>query len=153
MERSQDPRTHLHDYAAFPILIACPRCMARAVSTPLPGEQRPWDRSRRLACVSCGHSADWDRTTWSEWGGDVDPYFREPLWLRTEVRGHTLWAFNEPHLDALEHHVSAKIREQRREPDGWSLSMVARLPAWLSSAKNREAVLRGLHRLRDLLDA
>ncbi len=31
--------------------------------------------------------------------------------------------------------------------------MVARLPAWLSSAKNREAVLRGLHRLRDLLDA
>jgi hypothetical protein len=46
----------------------------------------------------------------SVWGEPVDPWFRAPLWLRGELRGHTVWAFNQRHLEAAicpPHHARA----------------------------------------------
>jgi hypothetical protein len=60
--------------------------------------------------------------------------------------GRTLWALNEAHLTLLEDYVAARLRE-RGQAEG--MTLVARLPAWLKSAKNRGEVLRVITRLRD----
>ncbi len=81
----------------------------------------------------------------------MDPFFRVPLWLRAECcGGHTLWAFNRPHLDLLENYVAARLRERGSIPA--SMSLVERLPAWAKSIKHREEVLRTIRRLRATLD-
>jgi len=78
-----------------------------------------------------------------------DPYFRAPLWLQTETRHGRLWAYNLPHLDLLRQFVAASLRE--RDPwyeHGRKMTYVARLPAWVKSAKNRGEVLRAVDRIR-----
>lgn|SRR6185369_1364642 len=77
-------------------------------------------------------------------GATVDPYFRFPLWLRADVRGQTLWAYNRDHLALLEAYVRAELRA--RTPN-WNASLVSRLPRWLKAAEARASVLRALARL------
>jgi hypothetical protein len=79
-------------------------------------------------------------------GGGGDAYFGLPLWLTTDCRGHVLWAYNIAHLDLLEAFVSAQLRE--RGPILGSMSLVERLHAWIKDAKNRDDVIRAIHRLR-----
>lgn len=130
-------------------LVRCPRCEGRA---RVAGRQEDddaawWLRRRRLTCTACGHAADWP-------GGSIavgevcDWFFRLPLWLQTPCCGETLWAYNRAHLDELERYVRADLRE--RLPDR-NASLASRLPTWMTSAKNRDEVLRGLARLRALL--
>ena len=71
------------------------------------------------------------------------------LELVTEVRGHTLWAWNLEHLAFLERYIGAELRERSR---GSNSSLQSRLPAWMTSAKNREAVRRGLAKLRAMAE-
>lgn len=71
-----------------------------------------------------------------------------PLWLRTDVVGHVLWAFDGGHLDRIEEYVAASLRE--RMPNR-NASFASRLPGWLKQAKHRDAVLAGCARLRTRL--
>jgi len=83
-------------------------------------------------------------------GDAIDPAFGLPLWLQTRCSGHTLWAYNRRHLSELQGYVAATLRE--RVANGkWT--MFARLPHWVKSAKNRDAVLRCLSRLESSLAA
>ncbi|SRR5258708_6437019 len=77
--------------------------------------------------------------------GPSDWYFRLPLYLQTECAGRRLWAYNVEHLNALEAFVAAPLREAS-PTHPWSL--VSRLPQWMILAENREAVLKGIKRLR-----
>jgi hypothetical protein len=77
-------------------------------------------------------------------GESVDPYFRLPLWLRAEVKGNTLWAYNREHLSILEAYVRADVR--RRAPN-WNASLVSRLPRWLKAASMRQVLLRTIDRV------
>jgi hypothetical protein len=141
--RHRDDETRLPEYGDE-VLAVCPSCggcvrvLARGAA-------------RRAACGRCA----WWRevtpaTTW--WGDPVDPYLRLPLWLRTEVGDEVLWAYNERHLAALESYVAASLRERTRET-GRPMSMLDKLPSWLKAAKNRDAVLAGLGRLRARLES
>lgn len=154
-----------------PVLVVCPRCAARAIVRG--------DRSRaRLVCDGCGLARSWDgehlhvlvdgapvvldrgERAWVDpvAGRGVrvfiepqgtDARFGTPVWLRAECcGGQLLWANNAAHLDYLEAYVTARLRE--RAPGPAPLS--AKLPAWMKSAKNREEVLKHLHRLRRRLD-
>lgn len=151
--RFADPGVSLYALAEDSIHVVCPACRGRAeVALWLDGELRsPYsDRwPRRLVCLTCSHVRNWPgaaKNTSSQWGGAVDPYFCQPLWLRAECcGGQTLWAFNERHLHILESYVSAQLRE-RGEHVG--MTMVARLPVWLKSAKHRTEILRTIGRLR-----
>ncbi|RAY16859.1 TFIIB-type zinc ribbon-containing protein [Actinomadura craniellae] len=151
-ERFTDPAVSLYALAADPIHVVCPACAGHAEVVPwLDGEPpHPYSAHwpRRLVCRACGHARNWRETKKASscWGGEVDPYFRQPLWLCADCcGGHTLWAFNERHLDILENYVSARLRE-RGEYVG--MTMLARLPAWLKSAKHRTEILRTIGRLR-----
>ena len=123
----------------------CPAC----------GRKLAFDRKIRsgttnvaVRCDDCGtpsrHPVKFER--WTE--RPSAPQFRGlDLWLQTECTGHTLWALEETHLDFLERYVAATVREQA--PGNSSLA--SRIPAWIKAAKNRQAVLSGLVRLRATL--
>ncbi len=153
-QRFRDPMIRsLYELAAGDIDVVCPRCGRRAVVAPRPSGSR-WVGSwpRRLTCAACGHSAAWESAgATSVWGAPVDPFFRRPLWLRAGCcGGHTLWAFNRSHLAVLEGYVGARLRERGTGPGG--MTLVARLPAWMKSARHRAEILRVIARLRDTLD-
>ena len=104
---------------------------------------------RRFLCAACVSAASWSpKGQTPHWGAPVDPFFRLPLWLQTQCcGGRTLWAFNETHLALLEDYVAARLRERGQARN--RMTLVARLPRWLKSAKNRDEVLRAITRLRE----
>jgi len=81
------------------------------------------------------------RTVWDP----SQPYLSIPLWLQTRCCGEVLWAFNWQHLAFLEDYVS---RTLRKRPHKMNTSLQSRLPKWVLSAKNRDAVLRAISRLK-----
>lgn len=81
-----------------------------------------------------------------------DPYFRIPVWLRTETRHGWLWAYNLEHLACIRRFVAASLRERAPWYDtGQRMTLVARLPVWIKSAKNRDEVLRAIGRMQATL--
>lgn len=72
------------------------------------------------------------------------PARRAPYLWRT-IGAHTLWVYNEAHLDALETWLAADLRE--RGPVA-GLTMMARLPRWMKAAGMRPGVVKALAELR-----
>jgi len=136
--RYRDGGSALHAWTESEVLVVCPSCSSRAAVLPV-------FAGRRLTCSSCGLARETSGTT-SVWGEPVDPWFHAPLWLRADVRGHTLWAFNDRHLDALRSYIAAGLGERTPRP-GAPTSMLEKLPDWMTSAKNRDDVLAVLDRL------
>jgi hypothetical protein len=133
-------------------LVVCPQCSGPAMSRQLDTELRPgWFAPRRLTCLKCSYAKDWaGRQIARHWRDARDDYFELPLWLQTPCCAEVLWAYSERYLAFLEDFVGAQLRERvRDEKYGWSNSALAsRLPAWMTSAKNRDEVLKCLARLR-----
>lgn len=144
-------RGSIYDFSCDDVLIVCPVCSGRAVSRIHPRvSPRTWFSPRRLICEACAHTSEWaGRTIVHDGASARDDHFRLPLWLRTPCCGEVLWAYNERHLTYLEGLIGARLRGRRRDPKhGWSnRSLASRLPAWITSNKNREKVLKGLSRL------
>jgi hypothetical protein len=62
-----------------------------------------------------------------------------------------LWARNLEHLAFLEEFVDAKLRERPSRAHGYrNKLLVSRLPLWIKSASNRDAVMAALAKLRSL---
>lgn len=138
--RFRDPQVRLGNLAAEPILIVCPRCSGRASVT-----------HERLTCAGCALVRVPPEPHYHVWNRPIDPFFREPLWLRADCcGGNTLWAFHERHLDLLERFVAAKLRE-RGLGNRPGMTLVARLPAWITTAKHRDEILRTIAKLRATL--
>jgi hypothetical protein len=156
-DRFYDPRVRIYHFAEE-VQVRCPSCGRRAVVLANLGEPERvraaggWLKTRRrLRCPGCGLCRD-EFLDGAVFGGPVDPYFRLPLWLQVECcGGELLWAYNGQHLDLLESYVAAKLRERRQSPG--SMSMLARLPAWMKSAKHRDEVLRRIRQLRASLES
>ncbi|GAA0800450.1 hypothetical protein [Spirilliplanes yamanashiensis] len=133
--RFRDDVPPLHRPADDPVDVVCPACSGHATVRPWP------DGGRRLSCRACAHVRDLP--------AGAPPCCRAVrLWLVTRCRGGELWALNERHLDLLERYVGAGLRE-RTAP---GMSLVARLPAWIKAGRHRGDVLRGIARLRSMLD-
>lgn len=159
--RHHDSGARLTRFAAR-MLVVCPRCGGQAAVVPRPGlpplryHSELLYRPRRLACTGCGANAAWEAELSGgalvgvTLGGTEDPFFGRPLWLQTRCAGHVLWAYNERHTAELAAYVGASLRE--RGAARATMSMVARLPAWLKAAAHRDEVLAGLARLRALAD-
>ncbi len=144
-ERYRDGGSDLSAWAEPEVLVVCPRCGSRGSvhrADPPTGGQ-----ARRLTCAHCGltrHSAG----TTSRWGVPVDPWFGAALWLTADFRGHVVWAFNAAHLGELRAYVAASLREHSPTA-GAPVSMLERLPAWMTSAGNRDRVVAVLDGLAD----
>ena len=145
--RHRDPGLRLFSYAER-VLVCCPACGQLAVSTCRRDGNRYPDPAR-LTCALCGYVRETQKLA-HVYGVPLDPFFKQPLWLQTECCGHTLWALNVEHLDALEGYVGAQLREKRLDR---SYTMLDVLPGWMKAAKHRNEVLRALSRLRQSLAA
>ncbi|KFU79885.1 hypothetical protein SAMN04489729_5323 [Amycolatopsis lurida] len=138
--RFRDPQTRIEDLADEPILVVCPRCAGRASVTP-----------ERLTCVGCALVRSSGPRLPRAWNRPIDPFFREPVWLRADCcGGHTLRAFHARHLDLIERFVAAKLRE-RGLGDRPGMTLIARLPTWMTTAQHRDEVLRTIAKLRATL--
>jgi hypothetical protein len=136
--------------AADEVLVRCPRCDRRAVLVARPGQEAATFRvARRVVCAGCGYTTD-EPAAAPQRGVVCDPFFNQALWLQAPVRGNLLWAYNIRHLDYLRSYVDATLRERPiPSPTGWikRMTMAAKLPRWLTSAKNRADVLRAIDKL------
>ncbi|WP_406334882.1 hypothetical protein [Streptomyces sp. NBC_00203] len=160
--RFRDPRRTKYDFIES-ILVRCPRCERIARVQPAPDEERQGRPGgvfapRRLVCRGCGFSRQTDSKRIALWrssaGPALDPYFGTPLWLQTETRHGWLWAYNLEHLTFLRQFVAASLRERAPWYDtGRKMTVVARLPVWIKSAKNRDEVLRAVERIRGSVSA
>ena len=141
--RFHDPRATLADFASS-TLVRCPRCeriahFERRPCTPPDAEGKRYPHTR-LVCRSCGLCRINTGPSYGPW---------PTLWLRTGTRHGELWAYNLQHLDLIRRFVAADLRERAPWYDtGQKMTLVARLPAWMKSAKNRDEVLRAVDRLR-----
>jgi hypothetical protein len=167
--RFHDPGDRLEAFLDE-VLVRCPRCRERARVTPVPGPPADADAppapvrkvvgplpprtgpfaDRRLVCGACALVRTWpppDATRTYVTGTDVDPWFREPLWLRAEVVGEVLWAYNARHLDALDEYIGATLRTKDHTP-GMIHTMVNRLPTWMKEARNRAPLRAAIAKLR-----
>lgn len=119
--------------------------------TPLPQQAMPTGRTVdgklkvRVRCSACAKTVDYPASIAFPPEGPAPTSRWRPLYLTTQVSGHTLAVDNLAHLDALEHWLGASLRE--RGPVR-GLTMMARLPAWMKSATMRPKILRGLRHLR-----
>ncbi|MFJ5115760.1 hypothetical protein ACIQAD_34485 [Streptomyces sp. NPDC088551] len=159
--RFRDPRSSEYDFISS-IMVRCPSCAkaARVVLAPEGSDLggRMLFRPRRLVCRGCGLSRVWSGRLVALSRGTAqpatDPYFGVPLWLQVETRHGWLWAYNLEHLDLIRCFVQASLRE--RAPwhgTGQKMTLVARLPAWIKRAKNRDEVLRAVSRIHASLAA
>ena len=157
----------LEDFAET-IYVHCPKCHKCAHVKRIPSDEEEiladksishsslrFGRSfspRKLSCLHCSYTCIYNEMT-QQRGGPYDWYFRLPLWLQTPCCGQILWAFNEEHLNFLEQYVTAKQRGKFHvEGQIRNGTMASRLPTWIKSAKNRDQVLKGIIRLKAMLE-
>ncbi|WP_415894562.1 hypothetical protein ACMXYQ_08950 [Neptuniibacter sp. PT34_22] len=130
-----------------PVLVVCPKCSSKASIVPYQEE------SVRFSCFECGYTSTKSTNIRSFQWYDEDPtdgYFGFNLWLRIDCVGESLWAFNQGHLNFLESYVGANLRERSKDEElGWrNSSLASRLPKWMKSAKNRDAILKAIGELK-----
>jgi len=68
----------------------------------------------------------------------TDPIFGLTLWLQCKVRGNTLWAFNNRHLNEIADYVASALRE--RQTTDYT-TRVEKLPGFIKDKKNRASIL------------
>lgn len=148
----------------YEFLVICPNCSKQSKVISL-GEYQPYYTgvTKRFRCLYCGLTKDivpkkncfnqaiisygnsW-REGFINIGGAFDCHFGYPLYLQIPCCGHTLWAYNLEHLDYLEKYVEAELREHHP----YYLSVESRLPIWMKTAKNRDAVLKAITKLKQM---
>jgi hypothetical protein len=150
--RFRDPRSTPYDHLDV-ILVRCPRCARPARVVRAPDARPDLFPARRLVCTACGLAKSSDGRSVAFWrsshGPAEDPFFGVPLWLQTATRHGRLWAYGPGHLEEIRRFVAAGLREHAPWYEtGRKMTLVARLPAWIKSARNRDEVLRAAGRLR-----
>ena len=121
------------------------------------------EREVKLICAKCGMNKYYSETPMDKLtsersgieyemrnlilGTNIDPYFRLSLWLQKEMTGKLLWAYNYEHLNFIENHVSAELRNRENSPIR-NKSLGSRLPKWMTSKKNRTEILNAIDKLK-----
>jgi len=72
-------------------------------------------------------------------------YFNAALWLKVPFRNEILWAYNAGHLEYLEQYIEAGLREHT---DRVGFTLLEKLPKFYHDAKNREALLKLIAKLK-----
>jgi len=127
-------------YFEHRMLVRCEKCRKRAIA-----KTKAYDEEKQLWIVGCVCS--YCAHVWAV--RSKRPNLADlPLWLQAPCCGEKLWALNEEHLAYLEMHLGARVRKRAH---GQNSTIAARLPRWMSAAKNRKAIMKGLSRLREIL--
>lgn len=155
-------QTYVDDFIKFDILVTCPNCSKQAVvKTGDFSFRKTNENGIKVICTNCGYNkklpekpgsilfSSNKKVITSRWyviGGAIDPFFQLPLWLKTDYNNHTLWAYNREHLNFLQEHIEATLRE-RNGQELANKSLGSRLPKWMMSKTNRESLLKKIGEL------
>ncbi len=164
MKKQFKNRHRMLESFGYEFAVHCPNCNQKSkVISP----EAPYytDAIKRFICTSCGlmkekipgkncfnqnvisYGNSW-RDGFINIGGNYDWYFGYPLYLQAPCCGHTLWAYNIEHLCYLEEYVEAELRG----PSPYYLSVESRLPIWMKIAKNRNAVLKAINKIKQIAE-
>ena len=75
-----------------------------------------------------------------------DCIFGLPYFFQENVRENLFWARNTLHMKLIEDYVSSELRERK------GMSLVAKLPSFIKSKKNRDAILKIIHKWKNLIN-
>lgn len=137
-----DFRTHL--------TIHCPNCDKK---TLLSNEAKNVFFNGKISCIFCGYCkvlgegnsyyiSTKDGVTVGYKTVMSDPKgIRLLLWYSENFKGNSLWAYNETHLQFLYDFILAKHRT-RSQKDFKNKSLGSRLPKWMTSAANRDEIIK-----------
>ena len=126
-----------------------PRCVRCGTDLPSIARRGALNSAKQLPvrCDSCGHVASYPvRIRPQPRDANLDPASGLPYFLTVPVGRNILWVRNLDHLAMMENYVSAQLRE--RSLNRTHMTILERLPKWVKIASNRNALLRGLERLR-----
>lgn len=141
------------------ILVVCPNCKNKAVVR----SKGTYEKDTKMSCAACGANKYYAEIPKEKYvsersglvheiedvilGQNKDPYFHLPLWLQKEMSKGILWAYNYEHLDFMENHIEAELR-QRDASQNHFRSLGAILPKWMTAQKNRKEVLNAIKVLK-----
>lgn len=129
------------------IKLNCPNCGEKIE------QSGGWDMEKKeisIQCPGCGESLDVRpattrfRETLNVNKEGILSGFETELWYRSKFKDGIFWAVNTRHLSYLKDYIAALIR-QRNEREHFTL--IEKLPAFVSSSKNRDALLKLIKKL------
>jgi Zn ribbon nucleic-acid-binding protein len=128
------------------VWVHCPQCEKQAVA-----RLKSEEKKVSLHCICCGFYKE--VSTLSSFGKNdgveirqaAHVYFNATLWYSHPFRASVFWAYNPDHLHYLEGYIAAKLREQR---DRQHFTLLEKLPKFYHNAKNREALLKIIEKLK-----
>lgn len=95
-------------------------------------------------CPTCNQEREYE-INWYRYIGELptDPYFGLELYYQKNIKNGLLWIYNLEHLNYLKDYLNSNIR--KREYVG-QYSMIARLPEFIISSKNKNSIVKQLEK-------
>lgn len=140
MKRFRDEDKRLSDFYNE-VWVVCYKCHNKAIATADFENEKA-----RLVCLECGYNNEVlmlvGKATYIM---AANRYFNAELWLKAPFRNELFLAYNLKHLEYLEQYIEAGLREHK---DRTGFTLLERLPKFYHDAKNREALLKLIARLK-----
>lgn len=143
-QRFQD-KNHRLSYFQDRVDVECPACSKKANATA--DHEK---KEARLNCMHCGYSEISSTEVellgmYGQLNVAAKEYFDTALWYTAPFKNEVFIAYNREHLDYLESYISATLREHK---DRTHFTLLEKLPRFYHEAKNREALLKVIVRLK-----
>lgn len=144
-DRFTDKKYRLSDFQDE-VWVVCPSCSKQAIATLNKAEKKA-----RLLCTQCGNNKTYSTLVAYEKGKTLEIkqaahlFFDARLWFSIPFKGEIFWAYNTNHLNYLEQYIAAKIREHSNRSH---FTLLEKLPKFYHEAKNREALLKVIAKLK-----
>ena len=124
------------------VLVVCPICTQKA-NTTVSFETK----IARFLCLQCGHNKEASIILYNDATLKIpsNMYFNAQLWLQATFKNDVFYAYNNKHLAYLERYIYATIREHK---DRTGFTLLEKLPKFYHEAKNREALLKIINKLK-----
>ena len=128
------------------VLVACPSCAKKAIAKATFEVKKV-----RLFCLHCGHNkevtAEFDKHRLLI-KKPANQFFDVELWLQADFKNEQFWAYNDEHLNYLERYINATLRGHKERTH---FTLLEKLPKFYHEAKNREALLKIIAKLKSKL--
>lgn len=128
------------------VWVVCPVCQKKAIAKTFRDK-----KVARLQCLSCSYNKEVSME--SEIAGhkvlnlsSANYFFGAELWLQHSFKDDVFIAYNGEELAYLEAYISAGLREHK---DRTHFTLLEKLPRFYHEAKNRDALLRIIKKLKD----
>lgn len=140
--RFQDQNLRLTDFQKE-VWVVCPQCSKKAIAKVDYEFQKA-----KLFCAHCGYNKEKITTISGQQAHLIlaaHSYFDAELWQQMPFKNDIFFAYNDKHLEYLENYIAAKLREHK---DRMHFTLLEKLPKFYHEAKNREALLKIIDKLK-----